>query len=37
LSFPRTIEEAVPAKLDVHLLMDNYGTHKTPRETKNPD
>jgi hypothetical protein len=20
----------VPAKLDVHLVMDNYGTHKTP-------
>jgi transposase len=30
LSFLRTIEEAVPAKLDVHLVMDNYGTHKTP-------
>lgn len=30
LGFLRTIEEAVPAKLDVHLVMDNYGTHKTP-------
>ena len=31
LDFLRTIEEAVPQKLDVHLVMDNYGTHKTPR------
>lgn len=30
LQFLRAIEEAVPAKLDVHLVMDNYGTHKTP-------
>jgi transposase len=30
LSFLRTIDEAVPAKLQVHLVMDNYGTHKTP-------
>ncbi len=30
LAFLRTIEEAVPQKLDVHLVMDNYGTHKTP-------
>ena len=30
LSFLRTIDEAVPEKLDVHLVMDNYGTHKTP-------
>ncbi len=26
----RTIEVNVPAKLDVHLIVDNYGTHKTP-------
>jgi transposase len=26
----RTIEANVPPKLDVHLVMDNYGTHKTP-------
>lgn len=25
-----TINENVPADLDVHLVMDNYGTHKTP-------
>lgn len=30
LQFLRTIEETVPKKLDVHLVMDNYGTHKTP-------
>jgi len=30
LHFLRTIEEAVPKRLDVHLVMDNYGTHKTP-------
>ena len=29
LQFLCAIEEAVPAKLDVHLVMDNYGTHKT--------
>ena len=28
--FLRTIEEALPPKLDVHLVVDNYGTHKTP-------
>jgi DDE superfamily endonuclease len=30
LQFLRTIERAVPKKLEVHLVMDNYGTHKTP-------
>jgi transposase len=30
LQFLRTIDANVPAKLDVHLVMDNYGTHKTP-------
>jgi len=30
LQFLRTIEANVPAVLDVHLVMDNYGTHKTP-------
>jgi len=29
LQFLRTIEANVPPKLDVHLVMDNYGTHKT--------
>lgn len=24
------IEDNVPADLDVHLVLDNYGTHKTP-------
>jgi len=27
--FLDTIEENVPAELDVHLIMDNYATHKT--------
>src|SRR5215475_453900 len=27
--FLDTIEQSVPASLDVHLIMDNYGTHKT--------
>jgi transposase len=30
LKFLRTIEANVPPQLDVHLVMDNYGTHKTP-------
>jgi len=30
LQFLRTIEANVPSDLDVHLVMDNYGTHKTP-------
>ena len=29
LSFLNEIESRVPADLDVHLVMDNYGTHKT--------
>lgn len=30
LKFLRLIEESVPTDLDVHLILDNYGTHKTP-------
>jgi len=30
LRFLRTIEASVPPELDIHLVMDNYGTHKTP-------
>jgi transposase len=30
LQFLRTIEANVPPKMDIHLVMDNYGTHKTP-------
>jgi len=30
LRFLRTIDGNVPAELDVHLVCDNYGTHKTP-------
>jgi transposase len=29
LKFLRTIETNVPEALDIHLVMDNYGTHKT--------
>jgi transposase len=28
--FLNTIEATVPEGLDVHLILDNYGTHKTP-------
>ena len=31
LQFLRPIEASVPAALDIHLVMDNYGTHKTPK------
>ena len=31
LQFLRTIDASVPPELDVHLILDNYGTHKTPR------
>lgn len=31
ISFLRTIEKNVPEDQDVHLIMDNYGTHKTPK------
>lgn len=30
LQFLRTIDANVPEALQVHLVMDNYGTHKTP-------
>jgi transposase len=30
LKFLRTIEQSVPPQLDIHLVMDNYGTHKSP-------
>jgi transposase len=30
LAFLRTIEANVPQELEVHLILDNYGTHKTP-------
>jgi transposase len=29
LDFLKKIDAAVPAELDVHLVLDNYGTHKT--------
>ena len=30
LKFLQAIDDSVPADLDIHLVMDNYGTHKTP-------
>jgi len=30
LKFLRTIDDSTPLDLDVHLVMDNYATHKTP-------
>src|SRR6204780_5226173 len=27
--FLDTLDQAIPSRLDVHLVMDNYGTHKT--------
>jgi transposase len=34
LHFLKTIDIAVPAELDLHLICDNYGTHKTPEVKK---
>jgi transposase len=31
LLFLKSIESHVPDGLDIHLILDNYGTHKTPR------
>jgi transposase len=31
LIFLRTIDECVPQQLDVHMVLDNLGTHSTPR------
>ena len=31
LRFLERIEEAIPQSLDIHLVMDNYGTHKMPK------
>lgn len=30
IAFLARVDAAVPAELDVHLVMDNYATHKTP-------
>ena len=31
LSFLRRLDDAIPAELDVHLIVDNYATHKHPK------
>lgn len=33
LDFLKTIDDRVPDELDVHIVMDNYATHKTKRIT----
>lgn len=30
LKFLRNINKALPARRDIHLILNNYGTHKTP-------
>lgn len=30
LKFLRQLDREFPSKVDLHLVMDNYGTHKTP-------
>lgn len=30
IAFLKHIDEATPPELDLHLILDNYGTHKTP-------
>src|SRR5205814_326706 len=31
LRFLKTIDKATPSGLDLHLILDNYATHKTPQ------
>lgn len=31
LRFLERVDAAIPEKLDIHLVMDNYGTHKMPK------
>jgi putative transposase len=31
LGFLRVIDQAVPADLDIHVILDNYATHKHPK------
>ena len=33
LRFLKLIDSTVPKNLDLHLVIDNYATHKTPRST----
>jgi len=33
LRFLRTVDRETPPELDLHLIVDNYGTHKHPRVT----
>ena len=36
LAFLRHIDASVPADLDVHLVLDNYGTHRHPTDQIDP-
>jgi len=29
--FLRQIDQSIPAELDIHMILDNYGTHKHPQ------
>jgi len=31
LRFLERVDAAIPEKLDIHLILDNYGTHKMPK------
>jgi transposase len=31
LRFLKTIDRSTPSEVDLHLILDNYGTHKTPQ------
>jgi transposase len=31
ISFLRHVDASVPTDLDIHMILDNYGTHKTPK------
>ena len=34
LSFLKRIDREVPAEMEIHLVMDNHATHKTPKVTE---
>jgi len=37
IKFLRTIDEQTPAHLALHLIVDNYATHKHPKVSQSPD
>ena len=34
LAFSRSVDKAVPAAVELHLICDNYGAHKPPKVNK---